>query len=46
MMKDKRIKRLFVSLDKARNTKPVGPLERTKLHDRQLRSKRQVKKAC
>jgi hypothetical protein len=46
MIKDKRIKRLFASLDKARNTKPAGPLERAKLHDRsQLRSKRQGKKA-
>ena len=29
-----RAKRLFASLDKARNTKPVGPLNRAKLYDR------------
>jgi hypothetical protein len=29
-----RAKRLFASLDKARNTKPVGPLNRPKLYDR------------
>jgi hypothetical protein len=29
-----RAKRLFASLDKARNTKPVGSLNRAKLYDR------------
>lgn len=29
-----RAKQLFASLDKARNTKPVGPLNRAKLYDR------------
>jgi hypothetical protein len=31
-----RAKRLFASLDKARNTKPVGPLNRAKLYDRSV----------
>lgn len=31
-----RAKQLFTSLDKARNTKPVGPLNRSKLYDRQV----------
>jgi len=31
-----RAKRLFASLDKARNTKPVGPLNRSKLYDRSV----------
>jgi len=31
-----RAKRLFASLDKARNTKPVGPLHRAKLYDRSV----------
>ena len=29
-----RARRLFASLDKARNTEPVGPLNRAKLYDR------------
>ena len=31
-----RAKNLFASLDKARNTKPVGRLNRAKLYDRQM----------
>lgn len=31
-----RAKNLFASLDKARNTKPVGRLNRAKLYDRQV----------